>query len=140
MVTPAQVQLVQTTWAAVAPISQQASDLFYDRLFELDPSLRPLFPAEMAEQKKKLMQTLAVCVNGLTDLGAIVPAVRDLGKRHVHYKVLDQHYSTVGEALLWTLQQGLGEAFTPDVKDAWATVYGVLSSTMKAAAAEVVRS
>ena len=138
MVTPSQVQLVQRSWAAVAPISQQAADLFYGQLFELDPLLRALFPTEMAEQKKKLMQTLAYCVNGLTDLGAIVPAVRELGKRHVGYHVRDEHYTTVGKALLWTLQQGLGEAFTPDVEEAWVAVYGVLSSTMKEAAAEVL--
>ena len=135
--TPEQVTLVQESWAAVAPIADQAADLFYGRLFELDPSLRALFPDDMAEQKKKLMQTLAVCVNGLTDLGEIVPAVKALGQRHVAYKVEDSQYETVGAALLWTLEQGLGDAFTSDVKDAWVEVYTILSTTMKEAAAEL---
>ena len=135
--TPEQVTLVQESWAAVAPIADQAADLFYGRLFELDPSLKALFPEDMAEQKKKLMQTLAVCVNGLTDLGEIVPAVKALGQRHVAYQVEDSQYETVGAALLWTLEQGLGDAFTPDVQDAWVEVYTILSTTMKEAAAEL---
>ncbi|MBI1313197.1 hemin receptor [bacterium] len=137
MVTPTQVSLVQASWAAVAPIADQAADLFYGRLFELDPSLRALFPDEMAEQKKKLMQTLAFAVNGLTDVGEIVPAVKALGQRHVAYNVEDSQYQTVGAALLWTLEQGLGDAFTPEVKDAWVTVYTILSTTMREAAAEL---
>ena len=90
----------------------------------------------MAEQKKKLMQTLAFCVNGLTKLDEIVPAVKELGQRHVGYRVAEEHYDSVGAALLWTLEQGLGEAFTDDVKSAWTTVYTVLSTTMKEGAAE----
>ncbi len=135
--TPEQITLVQQSWDAVTPIADKAADLFYGRLFELDPSLQSLFPEDMAEQKKKLMQTLAVCVNGLNDLGEIVPAVKALGQRHVTYKVEDSQYETVGAALLWTLEQGLGDAFTPEVKEAWATVYTILSTTMKEAAAEV---
>jgi hemoglobin-like flavoprotein len=140
MVTPAEVTLVQSSWNQVAPISQTAADLFYGRLFELDPSLRELFPEDLSEQKKKLMQTLAVCVNGLNDLGAIVPAVQALGQRHVGYNVKDEHYDTVAAALLWTLQQGLGNDFTPEVSAAWQSVYAVLSTTMKQAAAEVTVS
>lgn len=134
--TPQQTALVQESWAAVTPIADAAADLFYGRLFELDPALKELFPSDLTEQKKKLMQTLAVCVNGLTDLGEIVPAVQALGKRHADYKVQEQHYETVGAALLWTLEQGLGEKFTPEVRDAWIEVYTVLSTTMKEAAAE----
>ncbi len=137
MVTANQVALVQASWAKVTPISATAADLFYGRLFELDPRLRELFPTDLAEQKKKLMQTLAVCVNGLTNLGDIVPAVQALGRRHVGYGVTDDHYPTVGAALLWTLQQGLGDSFTEETAQAWETVYPVLSDTMKAAAAEV---
>jgi hemoglobin-like flavoprotein len=136
MVSPTQVSLVQNSWTKVGPIAETAADLFYGRLFELDPSLRELFPEEMAEQKKKLMQTLAVCVNGLSDLGEIVPAVQALGKRHVDYNVKPEQYETVGAALLWTLEQGLGEAWNADVAEAWTEVYGVVSITMKEAAAE----
>lgn len=137
MVEPREIELVQESWKAVEPISDAAADLFYGKLFELDPALKDLFPDDMAEQKKKLMQTLAVCVNGLNDLGEIVPAVKALGQRHVGYDVKDEHYETVGQALLWTLKQGLGEAFTPEVEKAWTTVYVVLSTTMKDAAAEL---
>ena len=138
--TPEQTALVQESWAAVAPIADTAADLFYGRLFELDPNLKSLFPEDLSEQKKKLMQTLAVCVNGLTDLGEIVPAVQALGKRHADYKVEEQHYETVGAALLWTLEQGLGEKFTPDIRDAWVEVYTILSTTMKEAASETAVS
>lgn len=137
LMTPEQVALVQESWGQVEPIVDQAADLFYNRLFELDPSLRTLFPEDMVEQKKKLMQTLAVCVHGLSDLGEIVPAVRDLGKRHVDYKVQPEQYETVGASLLWTLKQGLGDAFTPEVEAAWTETYVTLAETMKAAAAEV---
>lgn len=137
MVTQEEISLVQSSWAKVEPISDTAADLFYGRLFELDPSLQKLFPDDMAEQKKKLMQTLAVCVNGLTDLGEIVPAVKALGQRHVGYQVKDEQYETVGAALLWTLEQGLGEDYTEETAAAWTTVYGVLATTMKEAAAEL---
>ena len=136
MVSPTQISLVQNSWAKVGPIAETAADLFYSRLFELDPSLRELFPEEMSEQKKKLMQTLAVCVNGLNELAEIVPAVQALGKRHVDYNVKPEQYETVGVALLWTLEQGLGEAWNADLAEAWTEVYGVLSATMKEAAVE----
>lgn len=132
--TPEKITLVQSTWAQVVPIADQAADLFYGRLFELDDSLKSLFPDDMTEQKKKLLQTLAVCVNGLNELGEIVPAVQALGKRHVDYNVKPEQYETVGAALLWTLEQGLGEAWNEEVAEAWADVYGILSSTMKEAA------
>ena len=135
--TPENVSLVQETWAAVEPIADQAADLFYGRLFELDPSLKALFPDDMGEQKKKLLQTLAVCVKGLTDLESIVPAVQALGRRHVEYKVEPEQYKTVGQALVWTLEQGLGEVYTPEVETAWGEVYEILSATMIAAADEV---
>lgn len=135
--TPAQKTLVQQSFARVAPISEQAAAMFYGRLFELDPQLRPLFRGDMKEQGRKLMQMLAVAVNGLDRLEEIVPAVQALGRRHVGYGVQDSHYDTVGEALLWTLQQGLGDAFTADTRQAWAEVYGLLAATMRSAAAEV---
>jgi hemoglobin-like flavoprotein len=127
--------LVQSTFAKVAPIADAAAAMFYARLFELDPSLRPLFTTDLAEQGRKLMQMIAVAVNGLDRLDELVPAVRQLGVRHARYGVKDQHYDTVAEALLWTLERGLGSDFTPAVKDAWTTVYGVLATTMKEAAA-----
>ena len=134
--TPEKIELVQATWARVVPIADQAADLFYGKLFELDGSLKELFPEDMTEQKKKLLQTLAFCVNGLNELGEIVPTVQALGRRHVDYKVKPEQYGTVGAALLWTLEQGLGHAWNAKVAEAWTEVYGVLSTTMKDAAAE----
>lgn len=126
-----QKELVQSSFALVAPIADTAADLFYDRLFEIDPTLRPLFKGDLKEQKKKLMQMLAAAVRGLDDISALAPVVRDLGARHGGYGVKDEHYDTVAAALLWTLEKGLGEKFTLDTKAAWVAVYGVLSSTMK---------
>ncbi|MEZ5941559.1 MAG: globin family protein [Planctomycetaceae bacterium] len=134
--TPEKIAIVQANWAAVEPIAPQAADLFYGKLFELDPSLRPLFPEDMAEQKKKLMDMLSVAVTSLTKLDELVPAVRQLGKRHVAYKVTADQYPTVGAALLWTLEQGLGDQFTEEAKAAWTEVYTVLSSQMIEAAEE----
>jgi hemoglobin-like flavoprotein len=129
--TSRQVELVQTTWEKCVPIADQAATLFYGKLFELDPNLKPLFKSDIKEQGRKLMTMITVAVRGLNDLGKLVPAVQDLGRRHVGYGVKDEHYATVGSALLWTLEQGLGSAFTPEVKDAWATTYTVLADTMK---------
>jgi len=132
--TPETKKLVQDSFAKVAPIADQAAALFYQNLFTADPSLKSLFKGDMVEQGKKLMKMIATAVNGLDRLEAIVPAVQDLGRRHVKYGVTSAHYDTVGAALIQTLAQGLGPAFTPEVKDAWITVYGVLASTMKDAA------
>ncbi|XXX78048.1 globin family protein [Sorangium sp. So ce134] len=137
-VSPRTIELVQRSWAKVMPISDAAAALFYDRLFELDPSVRPLFKNDMAEQKKKLMQTLAVAVDGLSNLGRLVPVLQSLGVRHHGYMVVDRHYDVVGEALLWTLREGLGDGFTRDVETAWKEVYGVIADVMKKAAAEHV--
>ena len=132
---PAQIALVTATWEKVKPISGQAAVLFYGKLFELDPTLKPLFKGEMGEQGNKLMAMIDTAVNGLSNLDAILPAVQDLGRRHVDYGVTDAHYDTVAEALLWTLEQGLGDAFTNDVKKAWTEAYVLLATTMKQAAA-----
>ncbi|MEW5893097.1 MAG: globin family protein [Pseudomonadota bacterium] len=132
--TPQQIQAIQTTWQQVLPIADQAAGLFYGRLFELDPTLKPLFKGDMTEQGRKLMKTIGLVVNSLTRLEAILPTVQDLGCRHVAYGVRPEHYDTVGAALLWTLEQGLGSAFTPEVKAAWVTAYGTLASAMKEAA------
>lgn len=132
--TPEQISLVRSSFAKVEPISEQAAALFYGRLFELDPAIQPLFKHDMKEQGRKLMQMLAVAVNNLDNLGAIVGAVQELGIRHAGYGVQPSHYATVGAALLWTLEKGLGDAFTPDTKTAWTAAYTVLADTMKAAA------
>lgn len=133
--TPEQKSLVQTTWQSVALISEQAAELFYGRLFQIDPSLKSLFKGDMTEQGKKLMQMLAAAVAGLDNLDELTPAVAALGLRHNEYGVQEPHYDSVGEALLWTLEQGLGDAFTDDVAAAWETVYVTLATVMKAAAA-----
>ena len=124
--TPEKVALVQNSFAKVVPIAPQAAELFYGKLFELDPELKPLFKGDMTEQGAKLMKMIGTAVNGLTDLDAIVPAVQDLGKRHVGYGVVDSHYDTVGEALLWTLDQGLGPDFTDEVEAAWKFVDNIV--------------
>ncbi len=132
--TSAEITLVKDSFRKVAPIADQAASLFYARLFELDPSLRHLFHSDMAEQGRKLMQMLGMAVAGLDRLDQLVPMVRQLGLRHAGYKVCDDHYETVGEALLWTLGRGLGAAFTPDMQAAWAKTYWTLAETMKAGA------
>ncbi len=129
-----QVSLVQGTFAKVAPISEAAAEIFYAKLFELDPSLKPLFTTDIKEQGKKLMTMIGAAVGGLSNLEALVPVVQELGKRHVDYGVTAEHYDTVANALLFTLEKGLGEAWTPEVKDAWVEVYTVLATTMKGAA------
>lgn len=133
--TPKQIELVQSSWRKVTPIADTAAELFYGKLFSLDPALKPLFKGDMKAQGRKLMAMISTAVNGLSNLPAIVPAVQDLGKRHAKYGVQDKDYDTVAAALVWTLGQGLGETFTPEVKDAWVSTYGVLAKTMKDAAA-----
>jgi len=133
--TPEQVNLVQSSWEKVVPIAETAAELFYGRLFESDPALKPLFKGDMKEQGRKLMTMITTVVRGLKNLGALVPAVQDLGRRHAGYGVLDEHYTVVGETLIWTLDKGLGPEFTPDTRLAWVTAYTILADTMKAAAA-----
>jgi hemoglobin-like flavoprotein len=132
--TPDQKILVQDTFAKVAPQADAAAALFYGRLFEIDPTLKTLFKGDMAEQGQKLMTMLATAVKGLDRPDELLPAVKNLGVRHVGYGVKDEHYDTVAAALLWTLERGLGADFTPDVKDAWIAVYTLLAGTMKDAA------
>ena len=132
------VALVQRSWEQVLPIADEAAQLFYTRLFQLDPSLRPMFAhSDMKEQRKKLMQMITVAVRGLERLNELVPAVEALGRRHVQYGVSDSHYDTVGAALLWTLEQGLGEAFTPETREAWTATYLTLAGVMKGAAKDL---
>lgn len=131
--TPEQVSLVQNSFKAVAPIASKAADLFYDRLFQIAPEVRSMFPADLAGQKVKLISMLATAVNNLHQLDVILPAVRDLGSRHRGYGVIDAHYAPVGAALLWTLEQGLGPAFSADVKAAWSEAYTTLTGAMQSA-------
>ncbi len=128
--TPEQVNLVQQSFAKVAPISETAAVLFYDRLFEIAPTVRAMFPADMTEQRKKLMAMLAAVVNGLANLDSILPAASALAKRHLTYGARAEHYPVVGSALLWTLEKGLGEAWTPELAGAWTAAYGTLSGYM----------
>lgn len=136
--TPQQITLVQQTFAQVRPIADTAAALFYNRLFMLDPSLRAMFRGDLNKQGQMLMSMIGSAVAGLTNLPRLAPIVRNLGMRHTAYGVTDDHYATVGAALMWTLEQGLGDAFTPEVSDAWAAAYRILSETMKAGAAEAV--
>jgi hemoglobin-like flavoprotein len=128
---PEQIKLVQSTFADVRPIAAVAAESFYNRLFHLDPSLRPMFKGDMETQGRMLMTVLDSAVTGLDDLDAMLPVVRQMGARHEKYGVLDAHYDTVGKALLWTLEQGLGDKFTPQVSQAWATAYQLLASVMQ---------
>jgi hemoglobin-like flavoprotein len=128
--TPDQVKLVQDSFAKVVPISETAAVLFYDRLFEIAPAVKAMFPADMTEQRRKLMMMLAAVVKGLGDLPSILPAASALAKRHVGYGAKAEHYPVVGAALLWTLEKGLGDGWTPDVAAAWTTAYGTLSGYM----------
>ncbi len=132
--TSREITLVQSSFRAVAPIADQAAALFYARLFELDPALRAFFRGDMQEQGRKLMSVLSLAVGSLEKLDQLLPAVRQLGVRHVGYGVDDSHYATVGAALLWTLEKGLGSAFTPEVRAAWTTTYNTLASAMLDAA------
>ncbi|MFL5708028.1 MAG: globin family protein [Chloroflexota bacterium] len=129
--TPRQVEIIRASWTAVEPIADIAATLFYDRLFEQDPAIRRMFRGtDMAAQKKNLMQTLTVVVKSLDRLEQLVPAVQALGRRHGGYGVKPVHYDMVGEALLWTLEQGLGDAFTPELRAAWGEAYSVLAKVM----------
>ena len=134
--TPQQIELVKKTWVMVVPISEQAAELFYGRLFELEPSYKAMFKNDMTEQGKKLMKTINLAVTALDDVEPLIPTLKQMGANHVTYGVKDRDYNVVGAALLWTLEQGLGDAFTDEVRNAWGAVYEVLASVMKAGAAE----
>src|ERR1700704_3659488 len=128
--TPKQIALVQDSFAKVVPISDQAAILFYDRLFETAPQVKAMFPADMTEQRRKLIAMLAAVVKGLGNLESILPAASALATRHVSYGAKAEHYPVVGAALLWTLEKGLGDGWTPELADAWSTAYGTLSGYM----------
>ena len=123
MPTITQIELVQKTFAIVAPIADDVAALFYRRLFEIDPSLESMFKGNMADQRRKLMVMLTAAVKGLPRLDRLIPVLEDLGRRHAEYGVVDGQYETVGEALLWSLEEAFGADFTPRVRSAWETLY-----------------
>ena len=135
--TPEQARLITTSWNSVASIADNAIEQFYNRLFEIDPSARALFRAtDMPEQRRKVIEALSLALQSLDDLAALTPTLEDLGRRHQRYGVAAAHYDSVGQALLWTLEQGLGAAWTPAVAAAWTELFGQLASVMKRAAYE----
>lgn len=126
-----QITLVQESFKKVAPIADQAAELFYGRLFEIAPQVKPMFAnTDIKSQGQKLMATLSVAVKGLSDLDSIVPIVQKLGVTHLKYGVKEEHFPIVAEALLWTLEQGLGDAWNDETKSAWVEAYTLLSGTM----------
>ena len=130
------IENVQSSFSKVVPVADIAADLFYSRLFEIAPEVRPLFKGDMKAQGKKLMQMLGLVVTGLTDLPTIIPAAENLAVKHVGYGVKDEHYAIVGAVLIWTLEQGLADAFTDEIRLSWEKVYGALSSLMIEAASK----
>ena len=136
--TPRQNELVQASFAQLTPSAETVAAMFYGRLFELNPKLERLFKGDREEQGRKLMQMIGLAVKGLNRLNELIPLLRELGRRHTNYGVAEQDYETVGMALLWTLEQGLGEAFTAEVCDAWIAVYKLIATTMQGARESVV--
>ncbi|UTH73399.1 globin family protein [Chromobacterium sp. IIBBL 290-4] len=133
--TPAQIRLVQESFAKVEPIADQAAQLFYDKLFEYAPDLQTLFQNDMARQRQMLMSTLKLAIAGLNDLDLIAPVLAKLAIKHVDYGVQPGDYTPVGNALLWTLKQGLGaENWTPELRTAWVDTFRLVATTMKQAA------
>ncbi|MBT5498429.1 MAG: hemin receptor [Alphaproteobacteria bacterium] len=130
--TPESIATIQRSWEAVTPIADQAATLFYDRLFEIDPTTRPLFRAtDLAAQRRKLMDIIGTVVGKLEQIEELLPTVEALGARHVAYGVEDRHYDSVGAALLWTLEQGLGNQWTTETGEAWGQAYTLLSDVMR---------
>ena len=131
-----EIKLVKESWAKVLPISGQAAELFYGRLFELYPEVQPYFKGDMKEQGRKLMGMIGSAVNSLENLGTMIPVIKESGKRHAGYGVKDEDYDKVADALIWSLGKGLGDDFTDEVKSAWVTTYTSLADVMKEAAGE----
>jgi hemoglobin-like flavoprotein len=132
-----QIALVQESFKKVVPIAETAATIFYARLFELDPSLRKLFTGDMKRQGMMLMSMIASAVRGLSDANALIPVLTGLGRRHNGYGVVDAHYTTVAEALIWTLEQGLGDDFTPETREAWVAAYTMMATVMQQGAREM---
>ena len=132
----AQRKLVQTTFAKLAVMPEVAGALFYERLFAINPSFRPLFKNDMRVQVGRLMTMLSMVVYNLHQPGQILPAMRDLAVRHVGYGVKLADYDALRDALLCTLEQALGEDLTPAVREAWTVCYDELAGEMKEAAGD----
>lgn len=132
--------LVRETWAKIVPIQEKAAELFYGRLFEEYPEVKPYFKGDMTEQGKKLMAMINTAVNSLDSLESVIQPVKDMGARHTEYGVKDEDYDKVAAALLWTLEQGLGSLFTPKVKEAWTVLYTTVADVMKAGAEEASKA
>ncbi len=130
MITPEDIDNVQDSFALIFRAGDQFGTLFYQRLFQVAPEVRPLFKGDMSDQQAKMMQILSMAVLDLNDTKTIIPMIQDLGRRHVDYGVERHHYEIVGTTLLWTLEQALEERFTPEIKTSWAKVYSLLSSVM----------
>lgn len=128
---PQTIALVQDSWRRVLPMGAAVGDLFYQHLFEADPTLKPLFQGNLHQQAFKLIQMIDGAVGQLGDLDTLVPVLQQLGQRHLGYGVQAAHYDTVGAALLKTLEQGLGSSCTPDTRAAWTAVYGVMADVMQ---------
>ncbi len=125
-----QIDMIQASFKKVVPIADVAADIFYTRLFEIAPEVKPMFKGDLKDQGKKLMTTLGVVVNGLKSLDKIVPVAQQLAVKHIDYGVKAEHYEPVGAALIYTLEKGLGDEFTPELKDAWVAAYTTLSGVM----------
>lgn len=129
--TQRQIQLIQNSFRQVEPIAEKAAGIFYDALFAIDPSLKPLFRNDIKVQGRKLMSMLKAAVDGLDDLETLVPVLQQLAQRHNSYGTRKSHFTPVGNALLYTLKIGLGEGFTEEVRQAWITVIHIVADTMK---------
>lgn len=134
--TPEEIVMVKQSWDRIVPIADKAAEIFYQRLFELDPELKPLFKNDMAKQRKMLMQVISKSVRSLDQLETLIPVLQELGRRHASYGVKEQHYDTVARALIWTLAKGLGDDFTEELQNAWIVTYAIIATTMKNAARE----
>ena len=132
--TPDQILLVRESFAKIAPIKAAAAAIFYDRLFQVAPEFRGLFPTDLTEQGAKLMAAIGVVAAGLERLEGIIPQIHELGRRHATYGVKDGHYVIVGDTLIWTLEKAMGDAFTPQTRKAWIEAYGMVAEAMIAAA------
>ena len=135
-----QIELVQDSFARVQPVAAKTARMFYQRLFAIDPSLRPMFRGDLDEQGRKLMQILSVAVNCLRHIEQVLPVVEEMGRRHARYGVRDEHYATVAAALLDTLEDTLGEAFTPETEQAWTAMYNVVAGAMRKGAATMAQA
>ena len=138
--TSEQIELVTASFAKILPLSEEAAVLFYARLFELDPDLRRLFKIDIREQGQKLMQLIGLAVGSLDTFDELLPVLRELGSRHVHYGVKDADYDTVRDALLWMLEKALKSEFTPEAREAWTLVYGLMADAMKGSDAPSIES